>query len=93
MLYKEIDLTKDKQYLYDNLSEDSLDIIEYVLEAYGDSKIDLEGPRYPDGEPDLFGEFKLIVKDNTYKRTGYELLILKWVEDFENTGYLLECMR
>lgn len=93
MKYKEIERTKDRQCLYDNLSKENLDVIEHILRAYNDGKIDFAVPRYPDGEPDLFGEFALIVKDNMYKQTGQELLVLKWVEDFESTGYLLECMR
>lgn len=50
-------------------------------------------PRYENGEPDFYGEFKLIIKDNSYKPHGYELLILKWVEDYEDTGYMIETLK
>ena len=66
--------------------------IDDILEAYSLGRIDFIEPRYEDGEPDFDGEYKLIINDKTYKETGWELLVLKWIEGHENTGYVVECM-
>lgn len=66
--------------------------IDDILNAYFSGKIDFIVPRYEDGEPNFYGEFEIIINDNTYQENGNELLIMKWVEDFECTDYLIECM-
>ena len=80
-----------KQYLYDSLSERSLDIIEYILDGYFNEKIDLIKPTFEDGEPNFDGEFNLAINDNTYKENGYEILVLKWVENCEDIEYIINC--
>lgn len=44
-----------------------------------------------DGSVD-FENIDLVIKDPSYKANGFELLILKWYEDYEDTGYLIECL-
>ena len=92
MKYKHIEQTADNQFLYNHLSAESLKQIDDILEAYSLGRIDFIEPRYEDGEPDFDGEYKLIINDKTYKETGWELLVLKWIEGHENTGYVVECM-
>lgn len=91
--YKNIEGCTDKQYLYDNLSDNALQIIDNVIEAYYSNRIDFVEPRFEDGEPDFCGEFELTIKDNSYEKNGNELLILKWVEDYEDTEYMVECLQ
>lgn len=88
--YPFIEKTKDKQYLYNHLSEPALKDIEHILEAYSIGAIDFEVPEYEDGTPDFSGEFKLIIVDDSYEKIGCELLVLKWIEDYEDTEYLIE---
>lgn len=45
------------------------------------------------GEPDFTGTYRLIIKDNTYQETGYELLVMQWAENHESTEYMEECFR
>lgn len=92
MSFPNIEKTKDKKYLYDNLSEEQLKIIDDVLDSYWNGKIDLNIPRFEDDTPDFCGEFELIINDKDYKETGYEITIIKWIEDFEDTGYLVDVM-
>lgn len=92
MKFKNIEKTKDKQYLYDNLSNERLKEIDDILEGYFCDKIDVIVPIFANGEPDFCGEFKLIINDDTYEKTGNELLVLRWVEDYENTGYMVDCI-
>lgn len=87
-----IDETRDKQILYRELSSDKLFEINNILEAYSCGRIDFKVPRLDNGEPDFDGEFELINNDNTYEETGSELLVMKWVEGYEDTGYLIECL-
>jgi len=91
-MYPNIEKCADKQHLYNNLSEAALRLIENTLTCYP-NKIDFTAPRYENGEPDFYGEFELIIKDDSYKPHGYELLILKWVEDYEDTGYMIETLQ
>lgn len=90
--YKNINQTSDRQLLYDNLSQENLLMIDDVLDAYFSGRIDLKIPRFENGDVDFCGEFELIKKDFSYPEYGSEILILKWVEDFEDTGYLIECL-
>lgn len=80
--------------LYKTLSHEALEIIEDVLVATIESKIDIKLPSSTEqtGEPED-GEFHLIIYDNSYKENGCELLVLKWLEDCEDTEYLIEIMQ
>lgn len=93
MEYKNIEKTSDKQYLYNNLSGEKLKEIDDILGAYFSGKINFIVPRLENGEPDFCGEFKLIINDDTYEKTGNELLVLRWVEDYEDTGYMVDCIK
>lgn len=90
-MYKNIENCKDKQLLLNKLDTKSLDLIESILNAYNLSKIDFVEPRNEDGEPDYLGEFKLVINNDSYAKTGMELLVLKWYEDIVETEYLLDC--
>lgn len=89
MIYKEIEHTADKDMLYKYLVEAELDTIETVLRAYSEGKIDIIEPR-KNGEPDFDGEFELIINDCDYQETGFEMPILKWINDWESTDYIIE---
>jgi hypothetical protein len=91
--FTNIEACSDKEYLYKNLNTESLNLIEDILEAYNSDKIDFITPRYENGEPDFYGDFKLVVNDESYIENGTELLVLKWYEDYEDTGYLVECFK
>ena len=91
--YKNIEFTSDRKYLYDHFSPKALKIIDDILEAYSQDKIDFEEPRLENGEPDFTGTYRLIIKDNTYQETGYELLVMQWAENHESTEYMEECFR
>ena len=90
-MYKNIENCKDKQLLLNKLDTKSLDLIDSILNAYNSSKIDFTEPRNEDGEPDYLGEFELVINDDSYAKTGMELLVLKWYEDIVETEYLLDC--
>lgn len=90
MIYKEIEHTADKDMLYKYLVEAELDTIETVLRAYSEGKIDIIEPRDENGEPDFDGEFELIINDENYVETGFEAPILKWINDWESTDYIIE---
>jgi hypothetical protein len=87
--YPKIDECSDKQYLYDNLTPDELLLIEEIIESYNQGKIDLLIPRFDNNEIDFDGEWKLIINES-YRTNGYEVLILKWYEGFEDTDYLVD---
>ena len=87
--YKNIEFTSDRKYLYDHFSPKALKIIDDILEAYSQDKIDFEEPRLENGEPDFTGTYRLIIKDNTYQETGYELLVMQWAENHESTEYMV----
>lgn len=85
--------TADCEILFDNLSLEILNNIEDILSACVSGKIELYVPRDKNDEPDFFGDFDLIINDEQYIENGYELLVLKWIDDFECTDYLIDCMR
>ena len=91
--FSNIETCSDKEYLYKNLNTESLNLIEGVLEAYNSGKIDFITPRYEDGEPNFYGDFELVINDNMYIENGTELLVMKWYESYEDTGYLVECFK
>lgn len=84
MDFKSIERCSDKQMLYDALSLEALKVIDSILEAHFDGLIDVKEPRLENGDPDFDGEFELIINDETYESKGPELLILKWVNDYED---------
>ena len=89
MIYREIEHTADKEILYSYLVEPELDIIETILRAYKEGKIDIIEPRDENGEPDFDGTFELIINDCNHQKTGYEMPILKWINDWETTDYIV----
>jgi len=92
MIYKNIELCTDKKYLYENLNEESLKEINRILEAYWNKQIDIYVPGRETGEHDL-SNAELIIKDKEYVERGLELLVIKWVESWEDTGYLIDCFK
>ena len=89
--YPHLSLCADFKYLKDNLNSESLQIIESILDAYNKNKIDLDISRDEDGKFDFSNDISLSVLDKGYVETGFELLVLKWYESYEDTGYLVEC--
>ena len=85
-----IELCRDKQYLYDHLNESELQLIENILQAESEGKIILPEDRYNENGDINFESLDVIIYDKTYVQNGYELLVLKWIYDFEDTGYLVE---
>ena len=92
MRYSNLEKCSDYEYLKTNLSASAMKIVEGILDAYWNGRIDMIVPRDVDGEPLFDGEFKLIIRDKFYRENGLELLVMKWVEDMECTGYLTECL-
>lgn len=84
--FPNIDRCYDKEHLYYHLNNEQLQIIENVLQAREEQKIDLYDIQ------DIEGDYELIIKDDSYKQNGYELLILKWFEDLIETEYLIEIL-
>lgn len=80
--------TRDYEILRKHLTVDSLQLIDDILKAAGNGRIDLQIPRELDGNID-FANIGFIVKDISYEETGFEKLVLKWYDDFENTDYLI----
>lgn len=91
-IFKEISQCADKEMLYASLSYDALRIIEDTLNAYFTGRIDIVEPRFDDGEPNFCGDFELILKSKGYVENGFEELILKWINDYECTDYLIDVM-
>lgn len=81
--------TADYEILLEDLDIVSLVIVEETLNNYFNGNIDMIVPRTENDEPDFYGEFELIINDNNYIENGYELLIMKWIDDFESTDYLI----
>lgn len=90
--YKNIEQCADKDILLSSLSEKQLDLIESTLEAYRNETIGFNEPCYEDGTPDFSGNYELIINDTAYTPNGFELTILKWVEDREDTGYMIDAV-
>lgn len=90
MRYKNVEMCRDRDYLFENLNENALKELDRILEAYYNEQIDICVPGQETGEHDLINA-ELIVNDTSYMESGFELLAIKWVEDWEDTGYLVEC--
>lgn len=89
--YKYLDECLDFKYLEEYLTDKSLSHIEKILVAYKEQKIDLVIPRDEKDQIMWDGDWDIIITDKSYKRIGYETLILKWYEGFEDTGYIIDC--
>lgn len=82
--------TMDFKILKSHLNIDSLRLIDNIYRDYAKDRIDLDVPRDENGNFN-FEDVKLLIKDISYEETGCEKLVLKWLEDMEDTGYLIEC--
>lgn len=91
--YPIIDGCADKEYLYSNLSNRELALIEGILSAYTQGRIDLHIDRYDDGTVKFDGDHELVVNDSSYKSVGIEIPVIMWYESFEDTGYLVDVVR
>ena len=80
----------DHEILFSKLREEKLLIIERILYAYENGKIDFEEPKNDDGEYLFCGEAELIIIDKSYKPTGLETTVLRWYESHEDTEFLIE---
>lgn len=87
-----VENTRDFQTLRNKLNNKELLLIDTVLSSYVHGKIDMDLHENEDGSVD-FENIDLLVKDSSYKKNGFELLILKWYESYEDTGYLIECLK
>ena len=84
---------EDGHYLVEDLGAKVVNNIENILEAYVEGEIDFSKPRNENGEIEFDGNFELIVNDKSYKEVGYEILVLKWYEGFEDVGYLISVLQ
>ena len=89
--YKHLEACSDFKVLNDYLTEKHLNEIEYILNAYATNKIDLIIPRDEKEKIVWEGDWDIKILDDSYRRIGGEILVLKWYEGFEDTGYLIEC--
>lgn len=85
-----IERATKKQFLYDNLSDDSLREIDGILEAYFNDRIDIVEKNTDEDDSEDDGEYKLVINDKCYEETGNELIVLKWIEGYEETAALFE---
>lgn len=86
-----VEKTRDFQLLNDKLNNEKILLIDTILSAYIHGKIDMDLHENEHGSVD-FENIDLVIKDPSYKANGFELLILKWYEDYEDAGYLIECL-
>ena len=77
-------LPRDWKILKANLSAKDISIIREIMEAYNRGEIDFEEDE---------GEYFLIINDESYKETDFELLVLRWLEDRVETETLIEIMK
>lgn len=78
----------DFYYLKENLSQESLEYIEKGLQLYNDNEIELIIPRDEKGEIIDFADIDVVDKNGQHSEYA---IVVKWYEDFEDTGYLIEC--
>lgn len=89
--FKCISECADKNILFRSLNKQGLNMVEGILGAYSEGKIDLFIPRDSETEEVNFDdEFDLIVNEQTYTPIGIEETVLKWYEGFEDGGYMIE---
>ena len=85
--YNLLERCADCKYLYEHLSEETLNYIESVLNKYVNGKIKVS---YDCMIIDRF-EFTDIETRNEFNCENFaETLIVKWVEGWEDTGYFVE---
>lgn len=84
--YPRIEECDENEILYMELSEDALERVEKILEAYNEDKIALEAEDYDCGAV-------LVINDEDYEETGIEMLVLNWYEGHEETDYLIDCLK
>ena len=83
--------TRDFEMLKAKLNIESLRLIDNICQAYNRGRIDLDVSRDENGNFN-FEDVKLVYKDPFYDETGFELVVLKWLEDMEDTGYLIDSL-
>lgn len=88
--FARIRMTKDATLLFRSLPETTLNIIEHVLKGFFKEQIMLDEPYTSDGEPDYDGTFDIIIKDKDYVLNGCELPVLLWINDHEDTHWLID---
>lgn len=93
VLFPNISMTADANMLYETLEYDTLFKINEILGAHFKNKIDIIEPRFDDDTPNFEGAFEIVYIDENYVPCGFEKLILKWVNDYECTDYLIDCLR
>lgn len=92
--FKCISECEDKNYLFQKLSVSELQTVENILQAYSEGKIDLDIPRDVDtNEINFDGEFNLIIDEQPYEEIGIEVIVLKWYESLEDTGYMVDVVQ
>ncbi len=89
--YFNLSETADFEYLKNHLTNKELAILEGVITAYIENRIDINIVRDENQEIIWDKSFGLIVRDPAYKEIGIETVAIKWYESFEDTGYLIDC--
>ena len=88
MLYH-IQETKDYRVLVDNLTVQQLAYIERVLKKYSEGEIILNENHDADGNIN-FENIEVLNKDGSESEYA---VIIKWYEDFEDTGYMIDFVK
>lgn len=63
--------------------------IQKIIMDFDNGIIDIKEPRDEHGEPDYYGEFELSLPKG-YKKTGLEMPVLMWMNDYCSFETLLE---
>lgn len=84
-----VQATKDYRVLVDNLTVHQLAYIERALKKYSEGEIILNENRDADGNIN-FENIKVLNKDGSESEYA---VIIKWFEDFEDTGYMMEFVK
>lgn len=84
-----IQSTKDYKILVDDLTVQQLAYIERALQKYTDGEIILNDNRDADGNIN-FEDIEVKNKDGSYSEYA---TIIKWYEDFEDTGYMIDVVK
>lgn len=86
---QQIKLTKDYRILVDNLTVQQLAYIEKAVKKYLEGEIILNDNR--DAERNINFE-NIEIKNNDGSDSDYAVII-KWYEDFEDTGYMMDFVK
>ena len=81
--------TKDYRTLVDNLTVQQLAYIERALQKYSEGEIILNEKRDADGNIN-FENIEVLNKDGSDSEFA---VIIKWFEDFEDTGYMIDFVK